>query len=68
MQDSERTRATELLGNLQGWAEFICESLHEPLDSAVEQRALREARQLSWILREKLYVLRTQLEFSARAT
>ena len=59
MTNAERFEA------LESWADVIVESLHEK-DPArgVDPRALREVRELSWALRNKLYVLRTQLEFS----
>jgi hypothetical protein len=53
--------ATARLGNLQGWADFLCEELHAPL--GLEKGELREIRELSWSLRDKLQALRTQLEF-----
>ena len=61
-----RTRAAERLGDLQAWAEVIFESLHHPtaMESVLGKPALRDVRELSWILRDKLYILRTQLELA----
>jgi len=66
--EASREQVTEHLGELQGWADFVCDALHAPLEHVAEPRALREVRELSWTLREKLYVLRTQVEFSSRLT
>ena len=64
VQEPHRLRATERLGQLEGWADFVCEALHAPLGAPVEERTLRELRELSWALRDKLHVLRTRLELS----
>ena len=50
---------------LESWAEVIVEALHEKEPGRVlDGDALRELRQLSWMLRDKLHVQRMQLEYS----
>jgi hypothetical protein len=54
--------------------EYITEALHldqgteptrkEMLERVVERQALRQLRDLSWSLRDKLHVITTQLEFT----
>jgi hypothetical protein len=68
MNDSGCARAREVLGDLQGWAEVIFEGLHDRFrePGALEKGALREVRELSWTLRDKLYLLRSQLGSSPR--
>lgn len=70
MNESGCARAREVLGDLQGWAEVIFEGLHDQtrqlgegrtLESWAGKGALREVRELSWTLRDKLYLLRSQL-------
>jgi hypothetical protein len=60
MDMSERFEA------LESWAEVIVEALHEKESArVVHEHALRELRQLSWMLRDKLHVQRMQLEYSS---
>lgn len=76
--ESERTKDHELvrerLQELEGWAEYVFEALHwdqrsEPvkramLERVVELQALREIRELSWMLRDKIHKITTELEYS----
>ena len=71
MNETGCDRVREVLGNLQGWAEVIFEGLHDParepggaraLERWTGKGALREVRELSWMLRDKLYLLRNQIE------
>jgi len=68
MNDTGCARAREVLGDLQGWAEVIFEGLHQArtLESWAGKGELREVRELSWTLRDKLYLLRSQLGSSPR--
>jgi len=62
------------LQELLGWADYIVESLvqdqryeqgkREVLERLVEQNVLRELRELSWSLREKLHLVATRVEHS----
>jgi hypothetical protein len=72
MVASERIPVLERLHELEGWAEYISEALHanqplEPttkamIERVVEAQVLRQLRELSWTLRDKLHVLNVQLE------
>lgn len=74
MNTEERVGVLERLQELEGWAEYILEALHldqssEPLKRAVLERvvetpALRQLRELSWSLRDKLHLIVTQLELT----
>lgn len=74
MEQVDRTAVLERLRELEGWAEYITEALHlnqanEPvkrgmLEQALPKEKLREIRELSWMLRDKLHVANSQLEFS----
>ncbi|HEV3025925.1 MAG TPA: hypothetical protein VG457_00045, partial [Planctomycetota bacterium] len=67
----------ERLRELEGWAEYIIEALHlnqraepvkrEMLERMLDRQALRQIRELSWSLREKLHLVTTQLELSRPA-
>jgi hypothetical protein len=69
-----RNLVLQRLQELEGWAEYITEALHlnqksepvkrEMLEHTVDGRALREIRDLSWRLRDRLHLLTTQLELS----
>jgi hypothetical protein len=62
---------------LEGWAECIFEALHvdrgsepvktEMLERTLDEQALRQIRELSWSLRDKLHLVTTQLELSRAA-
>ena len=77
MKDMPRDLVLERLQELEGWAEYITEALHldqkselvkpEMLERTVEGRSLREIRELSWRLRDRLHLLTTQLELSRPA-
>jgi len=74
MEQDVRLLVLERLRELEGWSEYIIEALHlnqkyepvnrEMLERTVEERALREIRELSWALRDKLHVVNLQLELS----
>jgi hypothetical protein len=74
MEETSRNPVLERLQELEGWAEYITEALHldqkgepvrrEMLERTVEERSLREVRELSWRLRDRLHLLTTQLELS----
>lgn len=74
MDAANRALVLERLQELEGWAEYIIEALHldrrnEPVKKAMLERvvdleALRQIRELSWALRDKLHVVTTQVEFS----
>lgn len=64
----------ERLQELEGWADYIVDALHldqrhEPvrramLEHALAERDLREVRELSWRLRDRLHMVNTQLGYS----
>jgi hypothetical protein len=67
----------ERLLELEGWADYIVEALHrdrvsEPvkrvmLEQILGEQALRQIRELSWSLRDKLHLVTTQLDLSRSA-
>ena len=77
MDLDDRILVLERLKELEGWSEYITEALHlnrksepvkrEMLERAVADRELRQIRELSWALRDKLHVITTELEHSASA-
>jgi hypothetical protein len=74
MDAAAHTQALEMFRDLEDWAQYITESLHldqrsglvkkAMLERGVESQALRQLRELSWSLRDKLHVITTQLELS----
>lgn len=72
MVATERIPVLERLHELEGWAEYISEALLldqglEPatkamIERVVDAHALRQLRELSWSLRDKLHVVNVQLE------
>ena len=74
METTDRALVLERLHELESWAEYIAEALHldqrlepvkrEMLERTVEMQALKELREMSWSLREKLHVIATQIELS----
>jgi len=74
MENTDRSIVLEKLHELEGWAEYIMEALHldqplEPmnrtmLERVVEMRALKQLREMSWSLRDKLHLIATQVELS----
>jgi hypothetical protein len=74
MEPEKCATVLDRLYELEGWAEYITEALHlnqpgepvkrEMLEHAVEGRLLREIREISWKLRDKLHLITTQLEHS----
>jgi hypothetical protein len=72
--EQDRIPVLERLQELEGWAAYMTEALllnqrcepvkPEMLKRAVGEQALREIRELSWSLRDKLHVITTQLELS----
>jgi hypothetical protein len=77
MEQKEHTQVFERLRELEGWAEYITEALHldqrsepvkcEMLERTLDEQALRQIRELSWSLRDKLHLVTTQLELSRPA-
>jgi hypothetical protein len=77
MEQKEATQVFERLRELEGWAEYITEALHldqrsEPvkrkmLEQTLGEQPLRQIRELSWSLRDKLHLVTTQLELSRPA-
>jgi hypothetical protein len=71
---SERDLVLERLQVLEGWAEYIFEALvlncrsesatKEMMERAIEKPALRELRELSWSLRDKLHLIVTRIELT----
>jgi hypothetical protein len=74
MEQKEILPVLERLRELEGWAEYITEALHldqrsepvkrEMLERTLGEQALRQIRELSWSLRDKLHLVTTQLELS----
>ena len=74
MEEEDRSPVLERLRELEGWAEYITEALHlnqrsepvkrEMLERTLGEQALRQIRELSWSLRDKLHLVTTQLELS----
>jgi hypothetical protein len=74
MEPKEHTQVFERLQELEGWAVYITEALHfdqgsepvkcEMLEKTLGEQAMRQIRELSWSLRDKLHLVTTQLELS----
>lgn len=74
MNTEERAQVISKLEELEGWAEYIVEALHvdhnyEPvkchmLKGMLEKDGLRQVRELSWSLRDRLHVLTTELQYT----
>jgi hypothetical protein len=74
MEQQEYAQVFERLRELEGWALYITEALHldqrsepvkrEMLERTLGEQALRQIRELSWSLRDKLHLVTTQLELS----
>lgn len=74
MEMNERIPVLERLQELEGWAEYIFEALHvdqemepakrEMMERTIEMHALRQLRELSWSLRDKLHLITTQMELT----
>lgn len=72
MNTTDRSPVLERLHELEGWAEYITEALHldrpyEPttramIEALVDASTLKQLRELSWTLRDKLHVVTVQLE------
>jgi hypothetical protein len=72
--EQDRIPVLDRLRELEGWAEYITEALHldqrnepvkrEMLKRTLGEQTLREIRELSWSLRDKLHLVNTQLELS----
>jgi hypothetical protein len=72
--EQDRIPVQDRLRELEGWAEYITEALHldqrnepvkrEMLKRTLGEQTLREIRELSWLLRDKLHLVNTQLELS----
>jgi hypothetical protein len=77
MEQTDRIPVLERLRELEGWAEYITEALYldqrsepvkrEMLERMLGEQALRQIRELSWSLRDKLHLATTQLELSRPA-
>lgn len=71
---SDRAPVLERLHELEGWAEYITEALHlnqrletvsrEMLERMIDAQALKQLREMSWSLRDKLHAVATQIELS----
>ncbi len=66
MENTDRALVLQRLHELEGWAEYIVEALHldQRLEPVVEMQALKQLREMSWSLRDKVHVIATQVEFS----
>ena len=66
MENTDRERVLQRLHELESWAEYIVEALHldQQLKPVVETQALKQLRELSWSLRDKLHIIGTQVELS----
>src|SRR6476646_667322 len=74
MENSDRALVLERLRELEGWAEYITEALHlnqrlepvkrEMLERALDPQALKQLREMSWSLRDKLHMIGTEVELS----
>ncbi|HLY11322.1 MAG TPA: hypothetical protein VKW04_18615 [Planctomycetota bacterium] len=74
MIEIERPLVLERLQELEGWAVYISEALIlnqkqeratiPMIERSVDPRALKEVRELAWMLYSKLHVINTQLELS----
>ncbi|HVR82750.1 MAG TPA: hypothetical protein VMU54_00475 [Planctomycetota bacterium] len=77
MEPADHLPVLERLQELEGWAQYLTEALHldqksEPVKQEMLQRTLgeqtlRQIRELSWSLRDKLHLVTTQLELSRPA-
>jgi hypothetical protein len=73
----EHQLVMERIRDLEGWAEYIVDALflnqrfepvgREMLERLLQERELQTIRELSWKLRDKLHLVRTQLELSRPA-
>jgi hypothetical protein len=74
MTEDERRVVLERLRELEGWSAYIFEAVtlnqrQEPatmamLERTVGMRTLKQLREMSWSLRDKLHVVGTELELS----
>ena len=66
MENTDRERVLQRLHDLEGWAEYIVEALHQDqrLEPVVDMQALKQLREMSWSLRDKLHLIATQVELS----
>ena len=74
METTDRERVLQKLHELEGWAEYIVEALNldqrlepvkrEMLERVVEMQALKQLREMSWSLRDKVHLIATQIELS----
>ena len=66
MENADRERVLQRLHELEGWAEYIVEALHQDhrLVPVVEVHALKQLREMSWSLRDKVHLIATQVELS----
>ena len=77
MVPAPHTQVLEKLLDLEGWADYILEALHrdkesepvtrEMLKQILGEPSLRQIRELSWSLRDRLHLATTQLELSRSA-
>ena len=68
MESIDRSLALERLHDLEAWAEYIVEALHlyRRLEPVIELQSLKQLREMSWSLRDKVHLIATQVEFSDR--
>ena len=65
MENTDRLLVLQRLHELEGWAEYIVETLHRDRRlEPIEMQALKQLREMSWSLRDKLHVIATQVELS----
>ena len=74
MENRDRSLVLQRLHELEGWAEYIVEALNldqrlepvkrEMLERVVEMPALKQLREMSWSLRDKLHLIATLVELS----
>lgn len=77
MKEADRISVLERLRDLEGWADYIMCALHldqgsepvkrEMLERTLSEQTLRQIRELSWLLRDKLHLITTELELSRPA-
>jgi len=74
MENQDHASVLERLRELEGWAEYITEALHrnqrlepvtrEMLELVLDVQTLKQLREMSWSLRDRLHLIATQVEFS----
>jgi hypothetical protein len=67
MENTDRSLVLQRLHELESWAEYIVETLHRDQrpERVVAMQDLKQLREMSWSLRDKLHVIATQVELSS---